>query len=165
MFKRPFALTLALLFICLCGCSKSTKAKPILNNISFVAEIDYGKEKFVCNTEISDDVIKLVVKEPIEIEDLCLTISQNGAEAELKGVTYTTDSDTLPKGSVIKILYNLIKDISENKSADCDDENCKITGKSDDYKYDFIYSPSGLPISLEIEELDLKIEFKNVTVI
>ena len=76
MFKRPFALTFALLFICLCGCSKSTKAKPVLNNISFVAHIDYGKEKFVCNTEISDDVIKLVVKEPIEIEDLCLTISQ-----------------------------------------------------------------------------------------
>lgn len=165
MFKRIIVLTVTAILICFCGCTKAVKTKPVLNNIAFVSQIEYGKDKFVCNTEINNGVVKLVVVKPAEIKDLCLIISENGTEAELKGTRYTSGSDALPKGSVVKILYNLLQNVSENKAADCSDGNCEITGKTDDYNYSFLYSPSGLPISLEIKELNLKIEFKNVTVI
>ena len=165
MFKKLFVLPLALLFLFVCGCAAKPKSKPILNNISFIAEIDYGDNKFVCDTAISENVLKLTVTEPDEIQDLNLTISQTEVETEFKGGSYTKSLDELASGSVAKIFHSLLNDILDNKSASYNDENCEITGKAEGFKYVFVFSPSGLPISLCVDELDLKIVFKNASII
>ena len=148
----------------LCGCTQKKNTIPILNNISFIAEINYSNDKFVCESSLSDGDLKLIVKEPAEIKDLILVANKNGVAAEFLGVSYNADIISLPQRALAKLLFNILTDICNNESVTCDDGNCKITGRVDCYKYVFDFSPSGLPISLEVDELDLKIDFKNVTV-
>ncbi len=157
-------LVFPLVFLLLCGCAQNKKATPILNNISFTAEIDYDDSEFKARATVADGALNLVIIEPQEIKDLILNITKNGVTAEFKGVTYTPDISSLPQGAIVQVLYNIINDISSGKMANCDNENCEISGRVDGYKYDFKFSPSGLPISLKVDDFDLEIEFKNVTV-
>ncbi len=161
MFKKLFALSIGLLM--LCGCAPKSTVAPILENISFTAEIDYGDDEFTADVKLMQDALNLVVTEPQEIKDLTLDITQNGVMAEFKGVTYTPDINSLPQGAIVQVLYEVLNDIRQN-TAVCDEENCNISGKAEGYKYDFEFSPSGLPISLTVDGLDLEIDFKNVTV-
>lgn len=162
MFKK--ILVLPLILLTLCGCLEKRTVMPILNDITFTAEIDYGEDEFVCDLFVSDGALKVILNEPEEIKDLTLIVNKNGVTAEFKGVTYTPDINSMPQGAFVKLLFNILNDISNNDSLVCDDENCKITGRLDGYEYEFTFSPSGLPISLYIDQIDLKIDFKNVTV-
>lgn len=162
MFKKLLAFPLVLLL--LCGCAEQKTVTPALDNISFTAEIDYGDTEFAANASITDGALNLVVTKPQEIKDLILNITKNGVTAEFKGVTYTPDTNTIPVGSVAQVLYDILNDIGGNKKANCNQENCEIEDSVNGYSYEFVFSPSGLPISLQIDDLDLEIEFKNVTV-
>lgn len=163
MLKKLFALPLALLL--LCGCADNKTVTPILNNISFTAEIDYGDSEFMANAELAQDAFNLAVTAPEEIDGLTLNFTKNGVTAEFKGVTYTPDINSLPQGAIAQVLYDIINDILDNKTATCDEENCKIEGRVNGYNYTFVFSPSGLPISLDVDDLDLEIKFKNVAVL
>ena len=162
MFKNLLAFPLVLLL--LCGCGKPKAVTPALDNISFIAEIDYGDTEFAANASIAEDTLNLVVTKPQEIKDLTLNITKNGVTAEFKGVTYTPNINSIPGGAIAQVLYDILNDIAGNKTANCDEENCEIEGSVNGYQYEFTFSPSGLPISLQIDDLDLEIEFKNVTV-
>ncbi len=162
MLKKLLTLPLALLL--LCGCAQNKTATPILNNISFTAEIDYDENEFVADITVAEEALNLAVIEPQEINGLILNITKNGVAAEFKGVSYTPDISSLPQGAVVQILYNILNDISSGKTASCDNENCTITGRVDGYKYEYEFSPSGLPISLKVDALNLEIDFKNVTI-
>ncbi len=148
----------------LCGCTQIEVATPILNNISFAAEIDYGEDEYAADATFTDGTLNLVVTEPPEINGLTLKISKNAATAEFEGVSYTYDISSLPQGAVAQVLYNILNDVSNGKTANCDNQNCEISGRVEGYKYEFEFSPSGLPISLTVDELDLEIDFKNVTI-
>lgn len=161
MLKKLFVLPLA--FLLLCGCGENKTVTPILNNISFIAQVDYGEDKFVANAIVADNALKLTVVQPEELKDLIVNITQNGVTSEFKGISYSPDINSLPQGAVVQILYNVLYDISSGKMAVRSNENCVITGRVDGYKYTFNFSPSGLPISLAIDNLDLDISFKNVT--
>lgn len=163
MFKKLFALPIVLLL--LCGCAQKTTATLTTDNISFTAEIDYGDTEFTADVTLEQDALNLVVNEPQEIKGLILNFTKNGATAEFKDVTYTPDINTLPQGAIVQVLYDVLNDVtaSQNKAV-CNEENCIINGKVNYYEYEFTFSPSGLPISLEIDDIDLDIKFKNVTV-
>lgn len=162
MFKKLLAFPIVLLL--LCGCAEQKAVTPVLDNISFTAEIDYGDNEFAANATLAEDALNLVVTKPQEIKDLTLDITKNGVTAEFKGVTYTPEISSLPEGAIAQVLYNILNDIAGNKTANCDEENCVIKSQVNGYEYEFTFSPSGLPISLQIGDLDLEIKFKNVTV-
>ncbi len=157
-------LLLPLVFLMLCGCSQRAQTTPILNDISFTAQINYGSDKYAGDVTIADNTLTITVTEPEQIKDLILTINNSGIKAELKGISYTPNLNTLPQGAVGQILFNVLNDI-KGKTVESCDQNCKINGRVDGYKYTITISPSGLPIDLEIPELNLKIKFNNVTVI
>lgn len=160
--KRLFVLPLIVLT--LCGCSKIETATPILKNISFIAEIHYQELDFVASSNITNDALNLTVMEPKNIEDLLLTIDKNGITAKFKGISHNCDADSMPQSAAARILYDIFLDISGNKEIVSKDDNCVINGRVDEYKYIFTFAPSGLPINLEVDELDLYVNFKNVTV-
>ncbi len=163
MFKKLFALSLVLLTFC--GCAQKNIVSPVLDNISFTAEIDYGDNELTADAKLTQGALNLIVAEPQVIKDLTLNITNNGVTVEFKGVTYTPDINSLPQGAIAEVLYDVINDIGVSQNTVvCVEENCKIKGSVNGYEYEFTFSPSGLPISLSIDELDLDIEFKNVTV-
>lgn len=164
MLKR-LIIALSMFVFMLCGCEKQT-VKPILNNISFTAEIVYGDYEFIGNTEISDNDVKFIVTKPQEIKDPTFNIAENKINSEYKGLSLETDINSSQQGAVVKILYDVLNDIvAKQICAEISEENCIINGKTDSYEYEFIFSPSGLPIELNIDDTELKIQFKNVTVI
>ena len=154
---------LPLIALVLCGCTKTKHVKPVLNNILFTASITFNNSIFIADATLSEDVLELVVNEPQEIKGLILSISKNGVKAKFNDISYALDINSLPNGSAIQILFDIFKDI-EGKNAVCNNENCLIQGKVNNYLYDFIFSPVGLPILLEIKDLNLKINFTNVTI-
>lgn len=162
MFKKLFVLPLVL--FSLCGCVEKAVVTPVLDNISFTAEMDYGDTEFTADVTLAQDALNLVVTKPQEIKDLTLNFSKNGVTAEFKGVTYTPDINSLPQGATAQVLFDVMNDITSSQHTLTDDENCKIVGKVFSYEYILVFSPSGLPISLEIEDLDLYTKFSNVTI-
>lgn len=161
--KKLFVLLFVALL--LCGCSKKSQVTPIVDNISFVAKITYGDDEYLCDLTIKNNVLNLVVKEPEEIKDLSLMLDKNGAQANFRGISFTPDVNSYPQGAVVQILFDILDDVSKNKSAHLDDENCIITGNVNDYDYTFTFAPTGLPIRLTADDIGLVIEFNNVTII
>lgn len=164
MFKRLFTVLLAVYFFFLCGCGVKKSVTPVFDGISFLAEIDYGDNEFSCDTSICDDVLNLTVTEPQELKGLTLNITKSKLKYEFNGLSYDCEIQSLPNSAVIQVLYAVLNDIGDNKTVDYSQENCEIKSQTNGYDYIFEFSPSGLPISLEIDNMDFKIEFKNVTV-
>ncbi len=154
---------LPLLLVIFCGCSQPKQISPILNDISFEAQISYENENFVCDTTLLDDTLNFSVIKPDEIKGSSLTLSENSVKAEFNGLSFEPDINSIPQGAVIKVFLEVLKDVKDKK-IDCNDNNCIINGSVSEYEYKFVFAPTGLPISLTIDELDLEIDFKNVTV-
>lgn len=161
LIKKLFVLLPVLLLV---GCVQKRTVTPQLYNISFTAEISYKDETFKSDIMIGEDALKFVVIEPQEIKDFTLEITKNGTTAEFKGLKHTSDANLLPQGAVAQILYDVLNDVANKNNVFKDDENCEIEGEVNGYEYSFVFSPSGLPLLLEVDDISLKIEFKNVTV-
>lgn len=159
--KRLFVLPVVLLFVC--GCSNVETTKPMLNNITFTAQVEYDEYKYVCNVDSSNNALNLVVLEPEEIKDLILRIDETSMLAEFKGIKYTIDVNLFPQCAMLRIIYDVFTDAA-SKECLLDDENCLTTGEIGGYVYELVFSPSGLPLSLSIEDLNLKMLFNNVII-
>ena len=158
--KRLFVLSLV--FFLLCGCENPKTVIPIMQSISFTADVQYGDDNYQADANVRDDNLNLVVRRPEYIDGLTLNINKNGATASYKGISYPLDISSQPQGAMAQVLYNVLSDVS-GKQLNCGEENCEINGKVDNYSYTFVFSPSGLPISLTVDEINLLVKFSNVS--
>lgn len=162
MLKKLFVLPLV--FILLCGCTYRKNVDPVLNNISFVSEIKYGDHKYVADVEIKNNVLKLVVGEPKNINNLTLFVDKKGVTAKFGDIEFVPDINSIPQCAMYNILYKVINDVNGGITAKSNGDNCEIISSVGDVEYNFKFSPSGLPICLKIDEFNLEILFKNVTI-
>lgn len=162
---RHKILILPLVFLLFSGCTSKKAVEPVLNNINFSAMITYNDAEFECYVEILDGNFTSTVVKPETIKDFTLRFNSDGVTAEYLGITYTPETHCMPSTAAVQILYDIINDVSkQGLTAYCKEENCTINRYINDYAYSFEFSPSGLPISLSIDDLDLEIKFNNVTV-
>lgn len=155
---------LPLILLTLCGCSKIEKATPIIENISCVAEIEYNHSNYVCNLELFKDSLNLFVVEPNEIAGLKFIIDKSKISTEYKEIVDAPELNDLPQHLITRIIFDVIN-IVKGKTIEFDEHNGVICAEIDGYEFGFVFAPSGLPISLSIEELDLEICFKDVSLI
>lgn len=148
----------------LCGCSNGKKIPPSLDNINFLAEIKLNDEKYIADVSITNSVLKLVVKEPLLIKDLKFTVSNNNFSSEINGISYSENKSSTTESSVANIIFKVLNDAKNKYLIIADKDNCEISGTVDGYDYNFLFSPTGLPITLNIKQYDLIINFKNVTI-
>lgn len=154
-----------LLPVFLCGCASTKTAVPILDGIGFTAEVAFYNENYKCNVDINGNIIDLTVTSPEELKGLILHYSDNGLTAEYLGITYTPDDFDMTIGGVSSLMSGIINDVrGEDCNMDYDNGNCIITDKYMDFKYEFVFSPSGLPISLSVPNKSFEAVFKNVTI-
>ncbi len=151
-----------LVFLLFCGCARLKPVKPVLKNISFTAQIECEDINCMVDGVTSDSGLKLTVRKPEKINGLMFEVDKNGITAGFKGVSYTVDVNTAPKGAVIKAMFDILKDVV-NKKTVYNNDNCEINGNVNDHEYSFLFSPQGLPIKLEVEDINLKVTFSNVT--
>lgn len=161
--------SLCILFISLflAGCNAKSNTTPILTNLQFTAQIDYYNERYSCFTEIdSQGDMTVRVISPETIEDMLLTFTKNGITAQYKDITYTPKIESMPIGNLSQIVYDVFQDVSQNvKSIPIEGDNCKIDRKTDENKYIFTFSPSGLPLNLKIPKLGFEMVFENIKII
>ncbi len=160
--KKFVVLPLLTVFV-LCGCAKPKNITPVLNNISFTSNILYEDQEFLCDVSIIENKISCTVNSPEQLKGLAFNVDQNNLSAEFMGLSYEYDLNSLPHGSIIKILFKILNDVTELEVLSTE-KNCEIKGSTDGYKYEFVFSPSGLPIILKFENLDLQIKFNNVVI-
>ncbi len=153
---------LPLVVLCICGCSQKEPILPVLSNISFTADALYSDQEYICDVTLLEDTINLTVIEPQEIKGLTLTLDQNGVTAEFNGISHTLNIDSLPQSAVVRLLAKVVDDAA-TKTIETNDQNCEITGKVEGKEYIFVFSPTGLPISLAIDDFDLSVKFSNVS--
>lgn len=159
--KRYICVCLIIFLLCSCG---GGNVVPVTRQISFTAAVDYGGERFVCDTSIDKDaVMRLEVSEPESLRGLKFTIDGERVTAEMMGLEYTPDTGKMPFGAVSLRLYGIFSGcapggLSENGG------NCSFTGRLPDSKYTMIFSPAGLPLSVSLEDGSFSAEFSNVTV-
>ena len=161
--KRFFVLPLALLI--LCGCSQSAGVTPVLDNISFTANVKYDNDSYVCDATVKDGALNLVVTEPREIKGFTLSVDKNGTQAKLNDVEIALDTATMPQGAVAQVLFDVVSDAKNKETTERTDGNYEISGSVSNNDYIFIISPTGLPLNLKIENINFEIEFQNVTII
>lgn len=154
-----FLLALSLL----CGCTSLKETNPIVNDIAFTANIKYQKQKYVCDIQSYNDGINLIIKEPQNIEGLVFDINKNGCKMEFEGLAQSYDIDLLPYNSFAQIIYDVFSEVA-TQTIDINNKNCEIEGNVNNKKYVFLFSPSGLPLSLEIKDLDFYVKFSSVTI-
>ena len=133
-----------------------------MHNISFVADVTHGNTNYLADVSVQEDCLKFVVSSPENIKGLTLTVSANGTTAEFLGISYPIDMSAQPHGAIVQVLYNILNDVT-TRQMNFSEDNCEIKGMAENYNYTFIFSPSGLPISLRVDEIDLFIKFTNVT--
>ncbi len=161
-FKLLFVV-LSLMLIC--GCSASKPTTLILKNISFSADITYLDSKYICEVDITEETNNFRVLSPDELSGLTFCFSKDGVCAEYLGISYTQDIENMPMGSVAVILSDIISDANSKDIFDASNkENYTLIGEYDDRKYEFVFSPSGLPLALTIPDADFSVRFDNVTI-
>ncbi len=162
------AIISALIFVSfLCGCGKSTQtATPITKGISFTADVTYYNECYTCDVNVDESgIMSAEVTSPDELKGVKLKFDGENVTAEYLGLTYTLKTDTMPLGNVALSIYNAFTDVSENSLlAERDDGNCVIENEINGEKYEFTFSPSGLPLELKIPSKEFKVVFNNVTI-
>lgn len=166
MKKIFLCLTLSLLFLFGCSC-KSREVTLTVRGISFSAEISYYNESYICNVNIDrNGKMTLTADSPEDLKGLTLTYTGNEVTAEYMGLTYTPRSGSMPLGNVAESIYGIIGDIEkEVETAPATNGNCTVENNYNGKSYTFVFSPAGLPLSLEIPDSSFKILFNNVTVI
>ena len=157
-------IVLPLIILMLCGCSKIEKATPIIENISCVAEIEYNHSNYVCNLELLNDSLNLKIIEPQEISGLSFLVNKNKITTEYKGIVDAPELNDLPQYLIARIIFEIINEV-RGKTIEFDEYNGIICSEINGYEFGFVFAPSGLPISLSIEDINLEIYFKDVSLI
>lgn len=161
MFKRLLVLPLIIL---LCGCTSKDVVKPILSDISFLGLINFDGEHYSANFELYNDKITICITEPDIVKDLTLIIDKNGVVTDFKDLEIVTGSDSLLGNSFTKVIFDVIKDVSNKTIEYNDNKNYLYKGRINDLGYVFSFSPSGLPLLLTIKDIGFNMEFNNVTI-
>lgn len=160
--KRTVALVFAFVLL-LCGCAKGESFTPVLKGISFTADIKSNNNKYVCDCSIDKNGgFSLEVTSPKELKGIKTVYNGDLVSSSFLGLENETEISDVP---VCDLLYVCISDASEKNDLQKNGANSIIKGEIYECEYSFSFSPSGLPISLEIAEKNYKCDFKNVTLI
>lgn len=159
---RKAVLSLLLCFT-LCACS-SGEIKPCLKGISFTAEMTYYNESYCFDGSISGEgELTALIISPEELKDLKLTIGEKGTTVEYKGITYTPVEGTMPFSAVLQSFYNPIREVMTKKPFADGGGKLKI-GEGAEAAV-FVFSPTGLPQTLELPDKRFSVNFYNVSII
>ena len=164
--KRAVISVLMILML-LCGCSKNTKTStPVTKGISFTADVTYYNENYTCDVDVNEEgIMSAKVTYPEELKGVSLRFDGETVTAEYLGLTYTLKTDTMPLGNVALSIYKVFTDVTEKGlMAEQNEGNCIIENEVNGEKYEFTFSPSGLPLELKIPDKEFQVVFNNVTI-
>ena len=108
--------------------------------------------------------LTLEVQEPSTLKDLIITFNEAEVLIQHLGLKQSILTDEFPKNSPLMLLYSAIIEVNNGDLETSDKKNYEVHGEIENEKFEFVFSPAMLPVSVEIEGLNFKSIFSNVTV-
>jgi len=150
-----------LILIFLSGCKSTEEKKPVTSGLEFEAEAEYNSKDYLLKVVITDsENIKAEVKKPANLSGLKVTYEDKKVKCEYLGITYEPKTE-VPLNSITDIMFSCISNLDNGEIKE--DGNYILNGTVENFDYEYTYSPLGLPISLDVPDKNLKINFKNVS--
>ena len=151
--KKTLVLLFAFLFL-FWGCAKSEEQK-VTNGISFTAFISAKGKDFTINGSVDKTgILNANVLSPETIKGLQIYADKENVYFEFLGLKYENNISKYPISNIVNlILSSLNEDTSQTD---------KKTGNIKGYDYILLFDENGYPEKLQIEELDITVEFKDV---
>lgn len=159
--KRLFIICVSVFL--LVGCSKNEGKKPILNDISFTADITYYNEKYTAKGSVDGKGnLCLEMIEPSELSGMVFTVDDRGVKVEYKGLTFSPNVNSL-SGSAADMIYSGFSAVrQENVDYEYGDKNYTVTAKNNNTEFVLCYSPSGLPLEIKSSSGVFKTQFYDI---
>lgn len=163
---RKIALLMFAIVFLLCGCNMQKTVSPVTKGIKFTLNITCGETKYNIAAHIDKGgCMEAVVNSPKEIKGMKITSNRFETLSEFKNLKYTYNEDEFSGDNYIIMVYNILSSLENKKLSFKNGENCVLNGSFSGEKYIFVFSPSGLPIELNMDSKDLKAEFNDIGII
>lgn len=148
------------------GCKKAAQShNTVLTSISFRANISYYNENYTADCVIDKDGnLSAVVTEPENLAGLKFSFIDEKCEVNFGDMSVSDESVYMPENSAVGTINKVFKEC-QNVTPKKSKHNFKLKGSCDGKKYTLDVSPAGLPISLDIPDLGLKVDFNNVSLV
>lgn len=166
--KKISVTAIFLLLALLCGCTGAkTKTTPAVSGIHFTAEITLCGEYSEYDAEIKDDMSAVFgIISPSELEGLSFEFSGTDVTEKYNGLEYKTAVSEASHSPAPQRLYGILRDIKlKELSAAANGDDLIVTGKNEGTEYSLVIGATGLPISLETDDGELKVYFKKVRIL
>ena len=146
------------------GC-KSAKSKPQIKieGISFAAHITYQGANYVADCTVeNENSITAVITEPESLSGLTVTYNGNNCLVRYGEMEINNAERFLPQSCSIEMIKNVFSNL-QSASFNGKHGNYEFRGDINGHGFIFITTPAGLPVSLQIEDYQLTVDFRNVT--
>ena len=162
---RKIVISVLALICFLSGCGAKNTSSLVLNSISFSADIIYNDGHYVADCVIDGQKeLSVSLTFPENLAGVNVICGNGGCKILYNGIVIDGKDGRFPKTSVISVIKQ-ISDTVDGREFDAANGNGEVTGKLDGYDYSVTASPGGLPISLQIPGISLKVQFKNVSLV
>ena len=148
------------------GCNTSKTVTPVTKGIEFTLNVTAKESKYDITAVIDGGgCIEATVNSPETIKGMKITSNKFETLAEYKNLKYTYNEDEFSGDNYIITVYNILSSLENKKLSIESCENCSISDRYSGEKYDFTFSPAGLPIELNVESKNFKAVFSKTRLI
>lgn len=157
-----------MLILCflLCGCNTRKNVSPITKGIKFNLNISCGENNYDVSALIDNgDCMNATVNSPKSIKGMKITSNKFETLSEYKNLKYTYSDAAFSGENYVVMVYNILRALGDKQLTLKNGENCVLNGKYLGEEYSFTFSPSGLPIELNIKSKNLKAAFNDIGII
>lgn len=165
MKKIPVIFFVFLIFlIFLCGC-KDNEIDVKTSNISFNCQAKYNNDtyKFAVTVKRKDKA-EVLIDSPSDVKGMKLLFNKDSVTIKYMGLTYKPNVKSFPADNMLFMLNDALKKADKAKRNKKSGNYC-FFGKYNGEKYEFVFSPSGLPLSLKTNDGSLTMKFGNLTLV
>ena len=163
--KRATSLILLFCFL-FSGCKSQKTVSFVTKGIKFDLKVAYGEADYEATVSIDNGgCMEAVINAPEKIKGIKITSDKFETKAEYKDLKHTYNEEGFAGDNPIITVYNVLSNLSDMKLPLKEGENCVVEGELSKDKYEFVFSPSGLPISFNMSSKNLSVVFCNVAVL
>ena len=150
----------------LSGCKSEKTVSPIMKGIKFNLKVNYGEANYDVSVIIDNGgCMEALVNSPDKISGMKITANKFETASEYKNLKYTHNDERITENNPIVMVHNILSDLSNKQLPLKDGENCVVEEKFSGKEYEFVFSPSGLPISFNMNSENLNIVFCDVSIL
>ena len=146
--------------------ARKTEVNPVTAGISFSSQFSFRDGNYACEGSIEKSgKAKIVLTDPSALKGMTFSFDGEAATVDFLGLSHSWISNDLAPMAPAEILAAVFRDLSKKDPAILEKDDFVITESLAGMEYTLHFGATGLPISLQMNEMDLYADFQNVTIL